>query len=155
MNAEYTVSGTTTSFDKAQTVLNQYGYTTTISNVSNNASNIMFDGSSIWIVCATDPVKDSAYGHVFVVDGRKYIKRHYLGYIVDPSVTPPVIREIVQDSISYFDYVHINWGWDGTSNGYFYNGSYQTDSATSLDNPNDGTLSWNFTTRFCYIKAHR
>lgn len=155
MNAEYTVSGTTTSFDKAQTALNQYGYTTTISNVSNNASNIMFDGSSIWIVCATDPVKDSVYGHVFVVDGRKYIKRHYLGYIVDPNVTPPVIREIVQDSISYFDYVHINWGWDGTSNGYFYNGSYKTDSATSLDNPNDGTLSWNFTTRFCYIKAHR
>ena len=153
MDAVYGVSGTTTDFDKAQTALNQYGYTTTISTISDNVGSTTFDGSSIWLACATDPVKNKAYGHVFVIDGRKYIKRHYYGYILDPNITPPALVEVVQDDISYFDYVHINWGWDGTSNGYYYNGHYNTANPVSLDNPNDGTISWSFTSNYCYIKA--
>lgn len=60
MKASYAIGGTTTTLDKAQTVLNQYGYTTTISNVSDKVSSIDFNGSSIWIVCATE--KKEFYG---------------------------------------------------------------------------------------------
>ncbi len=155
MKASYAVGGTTTTLDKAQTVLNQYGYTTTISNVSDKVSSIDFNGSSIWIVCATEKKNSTDYTHTFVVDGRMYVKRHYYGYILDPNITPPALVEVVQDDISYFDYVHINWGWDGTSNGYFYNGTYDTANPKSFDDPLDGNMSWNFTTNFCYIKTSR
>lgn len=84
-----------------------------------------------------------------------YVKRHYYGYTLDPNITPPALVEVVQDDISYFDYVHINWGWDGTSNGYFYNGTYDTANPKSFDDPLDGNMSWNFTTNFCYIKTSR
>ena len=154
MKATYLLDGTETTLDKAQAVLNQYGYTTTISNVSDKVESTKFDGSSIWIVCATAKTDSVDYPHTFVVDGRMYIKRHYFGYILDPNVIPPIVKEIVQDDIYYFDYVHINWGWDGTSNGYYYNGSYDTEYPKSLDNPNDGQMNFNFNTDFCYLKVN-
>ncbi len=155
MNARYAADGTETSFDKVQTVLSQFGYTTTLSGVYDNARSAAFDGSSIWIVSATDLEQDDKYGHVFVIDGRKYVRHHRLEYILDPNIIPPVIKEVVIDETYHYDYVHINWGWNGASNGYFYNGKYKSDNPKSLDNPSDGTYSWSFTSKYCFVEVSR
>ena len=155
MNANYRVDGTGVFMTDIQRALSVYGYTTNYVNTGGDTEKVSFDGTSIWILGAateTGEGRDGG-GHAFIVDGRMYIKHHSLGYIVDPNVIPPVIKEIVQDNTYYYDYVHINWGWDGTSNGYYFNGVYNSNSPKNLDVPEYGYGGYNFTKRFRYITA--
>jgi len=62
--------------------------------------------------------------HTWVMDG--HIKRKTTYYIAIGGVLQPPI-------VSYFDYVHNNWGWNSGSNGYFANGIFDSKDTTGAD----------------------
>lgn len=81
-------------------------------------------------------------GHAWVIDGyksRSFIRK--TEYINPFGPTPvPDIEE------TEYNYVHINWGWDGRNNGYFLSGVFDTASPYELDegsyNVNDYSFSY-------------
>ena len=155
MNADYTETGTITTILDVDRVLKYYGYTTTFVGRNSSVEPVSFDGSSIWILnsSSSDQGRDSS--HMFIVDGRKYIRYHQEGHIIDPYIIPPQVIEIVNEYTTYFDYIHINWGWDGLSNGYFYNGTYNSANPHEYDRPEYGVSSYNYTSNFNYVIAKR
>ena len=72
------------------------------------------------IMCGLDnPDK----GHTWVADGYKYYEDTLLSYI---TPLPSIITQ-------YRYYNHFNWGWDGSSNGYFYDGVFNSSNAYTYD----------------------
>lgn len=156
MNTSYNLSGSATRLDSLIYALRGFGYT--VSNVTRPGigNKSSFDGSSIWIMAAHAVDKDgNPFNHAFIIDGRKYIRYHRYSYIADPSYTPPMVIEVVEDTYGYDDYIHINWGWDGSSNGYFYNGTYNSANPHSLDVPDAKKGTYNFTEVLSYITVSR
>lgn len=92
---------------------------------------------------------------MFLVDGRKYIRHYHKTYILDPAVTPPLLVEVVNEYTVYYDYIHVNWGWDGTANGYYYEGSFDSSNPRKLDYPSGGVGNYNFTSNLMYVEVYR
>lgn len=65
-----------------------------IMSLANSRPVIMIGDTSI-----TDPNTNTPYGHMWVCDGWK--RHHY-------------------DNNVYYDYLNMNWGWSGNSNGFYY-----------------------------------
>ena len=62
-------------------------------------------------------------GHTWVVDGYRYYKDIILNHAyVDPTPT---------ERFRYYN--HINWGWFGETNGYFYDGVFSINNAFMYD----------------------
>jgi len=80
-----------------------------------------------WLVLmfgeAISPLYPDPVGHSWVVDGYKY----YQYVIVNYNLVNPV----PQTTYSYYN--HINWGWDGDSNGYFLDGVFAAHKAKTYD----------------------
>ncbi len=72
-------------------------------------------------------------GHSWVIDGYKYYK--YV--IVNNLMIEP------EPYTTYCYYNHINWGWNGHSNGYFLDGVFAANQAKSYDT-NQSTSSYSF-----------
>lgn len=157
MNTIYEINDASTSFGGLKSALEGYGYTVSPVTVFAGSNNkVSFDGSSIWILLGHGENENGLpYNHFFVVDGRKYISYHLYSYIADPSYTPPMIIEVVENTYGYYDYIHINWGWDGSNNGYFYNGTYNSANPHSLDVPDAKKETYNFTEMLSYITVSR
>lgn len=51
-----------------------------------------------------------------------------------------VLLGIVQTE-DYHEYIHINWGWYGNCNGYFFAGVFETDEAEEYDNTANAYLN--------------
>lgn len=64
-------------------------------------------------------------GHAWVVDGYKY----YEDVITDHNTEPATV------TTSYRYYNHVNWGWYGNSDGYYFDGIFDANNAYSYDNP--------------------
>lgn len=71
-------------------------------------------------------------GHEFIIDG----------YLTKSSTTTVAQRKlgekfwtVISQSTTYSYYNHINWGWNGLDNGYFYYSEYDTGAAERYDNP--------------------
>ena len=83
--------------------------------------------------CNTDTYSDDV-GHAWVIDG-------YVEYVttIDSYENGQLIG-----SFPYDDYhvMHINWGWDGVCNGYFYFGEYDTSGADSYDGVHYGAYDF-------------
>lgn len=153
MNAKYTESGTITTILDVKKAFEYYGYTTTFVGKNSSVESVAFNGSAIWVLNSSSSSTGQDATHMFIVDGRKYIKRHQEGHIIDPNIIPPQIIEIVNESTTYFDYIHINWGWDGLANGYFFNGSYNSANPHKYDVPEYGVGYYNYTSNFNYVIA--
>lgn len=73
-------------------------------------------------------------GHAWVVDGYKY-RYHYYRVYKDTENG----REYYTNETTLYRYIHINWGWNGSDNGYFQdnvfkvNGAYEYDSMYDPD----------------------
>lgn len=157
MNTIYEINDAYTSFGGLKSALEGYGYTVSpVTVFAGSNKQVSFDGSSIWILLGhAENENGIPYNHFFIVDGRKYIRYHRYSYIADPSYTPPMIIEVVENTYGYDDYIHINWGWDGSSNGYFYNGTYNSANPHSLDVPDAKKGIYNFTEMLSYITVSR
>ncbi|MBP5457903.1 MAG: C10 family peptidase [Paludibacteraceae bacterium] len=81
-------------------------------------------------------------GHAWVLDGCKRTKTLYETYRVDLDKGT---YEITSSETRYIDYyIHINWGWDGASNGYFVQGCFDTSDSEYFDDPSDGKKNYNY-----------
>lgn len=107
--------------EKAVQVLKSYGYSATIKDHKNG------EYSSIPTYCyGYDPVEKSA--HAWVCDGStqsSYSTKYEL-YVFDNSYYPK-FRYMLSSEDSKYGYsntfYHMNWGWDGLSDGYFLEGN--------------------------------
>lgn len=95
------------------------------------------------IVCGFSPI----VGHVWIVDGYKEFRTTY--QVPTLAGTPPSYA-----TESRF-YNHINWGWDGQSNGYFLDNVFCPGNSESLD-PNPYDIAYpNITfNHISYLVAH-
>ncbi|MBR5373888.1 MAG: C10 family peptidase [Paludibacteraceae bacterium] len=63
-------------------------------------------------------------GHTWVADGYKAVVADYYTYVVDTSTgyySESYVKSVLRNS-----YLHINWGWGGSNNGYFAEGCFDT-----------------------------
>ena len=154
VGAQYTPFGTEASLQGFKAGMSYFGYTTSAIKQFGSSPAPAFDGSRIWAVGGSDTTTEGRDAkHVFLVDGRKYIRHDHKSYILDPAVTPPLLVEVVEEYTVYYDYIHINWGWDGTANGYYYNGSFNSKNPYKLDYPSDGAGEYNFASDADYVEV--
>ena len=71
----------------------------------------------------------SGIGHAWVADGYKQINYIQTTYEYELNGRPV----IVDQSITTQYYLHLNWGWDGRNNGYFYEGVFNAGNPFILD----------------------
>ena len=69
-------------------------------------------------------------GHAWVIDGFRTLIETFVVYVKPDS---QLFWEILKEDTSTYQYCHINWGWDGDSNGYFSAGIFDTQRYTELD----------------------
>lgn len=74
-------------------------------------------------------------GHAWVVDGYKHYQDILMSHATEPAT-------FVGTSYRYYN--HVNWGWNGISNGYFLDGVFSANSALTYDDPSLGTASNSF-----------
>lgn len=155
VGAVYRITGTLATMRGFKSGISYFGYNTSNIKQFGTKPNVSFDGSRIWAIGGRD-ISSSGQdaGHMFLVDGRKYIRHYHKSYILDPAVTPPILVEVINEYTEYYDYIHINWGWDGTSNGYFYNGSFNSSNPYNLDYTSGGVAYYNFTSGLEYIEVY-
>ena len=82
------------------------------------------------LVCMRGGDVTTGDGHAWVVDGFRIITETVTTYIKPDS---QLFWEILRQVTSSNTYFHINWGWDGDCNGYFYTGSFDTQRPARLD----------------------
>ena len=155
LDANYGINGTTADHYRISPTLQSYGYV--VSNFINFKTTEVYNGNSIWIMygVGTNPDTGERYAHTYIVDGRNYVRYVTEERILDPSTNPPTIVDAYNRTETNYDYLHVNWGWDGISNGYFYYGTFNSSNPISLDDPYSGTNNDNFTSGLKYIKVSR
>lgn len=84
-------------------------------------------------------------GHYWVVDGFKY----YRDIVTDHATEPATI------TTAYRYYNHVNWGWNGISNGYFLDGVFNCDEAYSYDDESLLPESNSYTVGLYYFTVRR
>lgn len=151
LDANYGVTATSANYRKTRSTLQSYGYT--VSDIIDFKTTENFNGRSIWIMYGVD--NEKGVPHAFIADGRNYVQYITEERIVDPSTTPPTIVDVYNKEVTHYDYLHINWGWNGSSNGYFYYGRFNSSNPIELDNPSMGKDNYNFTANLKYIKVSR
>lgn len=116
------VSGTGTSQDKALQGLRSYGfqYAEYTYNFMDAVNQMQSNGPTYMRA----DVRNETSGHAWVTDG--YLKEDKI-YEIHYSNHLPMSEEV---ETSY--YFHMNWGWDGSSNGYYYIGSDVSPNMTNL-----------------------
>ena len=79
-------------------------------------------------------------GHFWVIDGYKYYKDTMTNHATEP----------VTITINYRYYNHVNWGWNGISNGYFLDNVFSAYAGYSYDDPSLGfvTNSYNYSLEY-------
>lgn len=151
LDSNYGVTATSANYRKTRSTLQSYGYT--VSDIIDFKTTENFNGRSIWIMYGVD--NEKGVPHAFIADGRNYVQYITEERIVDPSTTPPTIVDVYNKEVTHYDYLHINWGWNGSSNGYFYYGRFNSSNPIELDNPSMGKDNYNFTANLKYIKVSR
>ena len=73
------------------------------------------------------PTNDT--GHAWVADGYKQINYIQTTYEYELNGRPVIVDQTITTQY----YLHLNWGWDGCNNGYFYEGVFKTDEPYILD----------------------
>lgn len=109
-------------------------------NIVGNTS-VVFDGVNLYNslyglnrVAMVVGVGDTG-GHAWVCDGGQKIGNLASFTNIDGSIEQRFIG-------SY--YLHYNWGWGGTDNGYFLSTVFDTSDAYSYDNQSSACNDWNF-----------
>lgn len=85
---------------------------------------------------------DSNGGHFWVIDGYKYYQDILMSHATEPAT-------FVGTSYRYYN--HVNWGWNGISNGYFLDGVFNANSAFIYDDPSLGIASDSYNINLKYF----
>lgn len=87
-------------------------------------------------------------GHGWVVDGNLKVKIIENGVLYKDSDS----ESTSSDSTRIVSYIHINWGWYGASNGYFYTEVLSTQKAHSYDNDRRTESNYDFDSFLRYFE---
>lgn len=68
-------------------------------------------------------------GHAWVIDGYKSRVHHYKRYMEYKGV----ILAVLEETETTYNYLHVNWGYDGRNNGYFLNGVFDLQQEYDYD----------------------
>ena len=127
INTTFTLNGSSAYFSDVATALkNTYGYSSTVSIIAHNSatvrSQLNLNQPVIMVGERLNPVpNDPKIGHAWVCDGYKthdfYVE--YLLRIPDCMDQYNTIKSY-QHNCSVFYYYHMNWGWGGTADGWFF-----------------------------------
>ena len=132
MNSTYYPNTTSTNLAAVPTVLASYGYTvSTISNYTllTPLYQILQDSAIILMSGHRTNIQqnDSTdFAHMWIIDGYKQYDINLQTDPFLPKAFPPFIIHATM-------YYHVNWGWDGDSNGYFEAGVFDTQQAYEYD----------------------
>ena len=74
---------------------------------------------------------NNTYAHAWVIDGHYERKLHYMRYVREPNSE---LWTLNLEQYIYFNYNHINWGLDGSCNGYFINNVFNMANGFEYDN---------------------
>ena len=111
--------------------LNSYNTESLYSSLVNN-NLIYMRGECLNIVADNDT---TFVGHAWVVDGYHKFRVVTSEWSRDANLFGAE-WELIREYESYTpEYYHINWGWDGSCNGYFAAGVFATNEAVGYDNP--------------------
>lgn len=111
VNAKYGIDETSALFGNANRLLNDYFSTNKKSYNLNDVVSSVKEGRPV-LMCGRQRFKLS--GHAWVIDGCRVLQTRY---ILDN-------RCILTSNA---DYIHHNWGWDGSCNGWFAAGVFDPD----------------------------
>ncbi len=92
---------------------------------------------------------EDAGGHAWVVDGDFKYTIHTTEWIRRSGER---IWTLFYDYGNITrEYIHINWGWDGTCNGLFYLGRFSPSSGYNYDNSGNNSQPYEFTEEVAYF----
>ncbi len=83
--------------------------------------------SGWWIFTTT--TTSYSEGHAWVIDGLRSVKR---------PRTVLLNGKVIGQSTEYSDMVHCNFGWNGSSNGYYFSGVFDTNNTPVLKSGTSG-----------------
>lgn len=146
--SDSTMNSTSTTFTRLHGVAKDYLLNHYISDIFSYKSPIWCPGG-IMIMCGTSST--SKVGHAWIKDGHSWIVTRYEHYEKGPL--DPVFV-LTYSSESEVHYSHINWGWDGSNNGYFADGLFNTTQGHPFDYTDINTTAYDFDTniKYFYIK---
>ena len=134
VHMDYGCSGSTSNIYEAKNAFGQYGYrVSSVENfdVSVELSDIMqaLLGTTTWnpTYHFNSPIyirgENSSGGHAFVGDGRAIDEEcyyiFYLKYLKGELVDSSLLFYMPAMLLGNTCYIHINWGWNGSSNGWY------------------------------------
>ena len=119
---------TGTPSSKAFEVIQRYLPDRTVKKVSDNSFAI--SDISNGIIYMEGVISGTSTGHSWVVDGANLLVIHKNTYYQGQFDLKPTLKN--QETISHL-MLHINWGWGGDGNGYFYYGAFNPTKYVSLD----------------------
>jgi hypothetical protein len=121
--SDYTADNSTVTFNFVlQQVLTDLGYT--VSSSSSYYAGVEYDTLDSGLLLTIGNDKRDETGHTWVVDGYRFISM----FMVDKKT-----GAIVKALNSSPHYAHVNWGWNGSGNGYYLSNVFDTDNPLMLD----------------------
>lgn len=114
--------------------------------------------------CCVLPISNS---HPLIVAGRRYTTNGTSGHewIVDGYIQRIITNSrwvVYSDGTSGWEtssdtstYNHVNWGWGGSANGYYYDGVFNTSDYYELDPNVSSVSSYNYQINIQYLEAYR
>lgn len=143
--SHYYNSATGTSKSGLRNCMIYYGYT--VPTFSNFSESEIVGALNYQLPVIMEGWTDHIYGvgHYWIVDGYK---SYY-----PTGETPPGNGSL--DYNPFFKYYnHVNWGWNGDCNGYFFSGVFNTQGAYNYDGFTTQNSSYNFAYRLKYIAPY-
>ncbi|MBQ7962992.1 MAG: C10 family peptidase [Alistipes sp.] len=144
-NISYAANGSGSNIYFAQDCFEHFGYSSNTSILSYNFSSLTTELTSNGPVYMRGA--SSSEGHAWVADGYKQINYIQTTYDYELNGRPV----IVDQSITTQYYLHLNWGWDGYNNGYFYEGVFNSANPYILDEGSSILANDNFNTNIKII----
>ncbi len=142
-------SGTSTKISNNIKTFSKLGYTVSSKYITYSSDTFYSDLSAGKLIMFHGEYTDnnSTYGHAWVVDGTiNYVIR--VKYYTSPD---NFTWTLANETNSTEHYLHVNWGWNGSRNGFFNAGVFKTSSAYKYDNSYTISNDHYFDTNIEYI----
>lgn len=136
---DYSIGGSSAYSNKVPGCLFHFGYTSSALRDYHPAS-ICLNLDNHWPVYMRGTVEGTSNGHAWVVDGY----RRYVTVFTVWATYPNGITRLFDEYEETNMYLHCNWGWDGSNNGYFTMNIFDTGDPYELDPGSSNTEDYNF-----------
>lgn len=132
-NAVFGLENTETIFGNLRNAAIKLGYTASNIQFYNSSLNALTPGSILILAAHNDTTHE---GHGFIIDGKEYYTINVTKNIYDMGPGGLAIEgkliSSTTETISV-SYAHINWGFNGLANGYYYDKVFNTANIYQYD----------------------